>query len=267
MSAFFKDCIENCQDVIGGGARYNMTGFQGCGLATAIDSFLAVKELIFEKQRIEISELTSAMIANFVGSESVRQMLLTEPSKYGRDDDTADIWAKRMVEAFYDEIALYTNARGGRFSPGLWSFTTSVGMGESAGASADGRLAGQALSHSMDPSSGQATVGPTAAIRSVLKLDHQRLTNGGAFLLEFMPSFVNDANARDKIQSLCETYLSEGGIEMQVSCSSLDELLAARKDPEKHRDLVVRVAGYSDYFVRLEPLIQDYIIQREKHLI
>jgi formate C-acetyltransferase len=119
----------------------------------------------------------------------------------------------------------------------------------------------------MDPVSGQAVKGPTAVLKSAAKLAQKRLSNGGSLLLEFSSAAIADKHSRSMAQALCETYLRMGGIEMQLSCSSVDELLEARKHPERYRDLVVRVAGYSDFFVRLSPDLQNYIIEREKHVL
>jgi formate C-acetyltransferase len=267
MSAFLRDCIEKGADMTQGGARYNMTGFQGCALATAVDSFLAVKELVFERKTVAMSDLVDALLADFQGKDALREMLWNQASKYGTDGEEADVWAQRMVEAFCDEIESHRNLRGGRFAPGLWSFVQNVHFGYRTAASPDGRRAGQPISHSMDPVSGQAVKGPTAVLKSAAKLAQKRLSNGGSLLLEFSSAAIADKHSRSMAQALCETYLRMGGIEMQLSCSSVDELLEARKHPERYRDLVVRVAGYSDFFVRLSPDLQNYIIEREKHVL
>ena len=267
MSAFLRDCVERAADMTQGGARYNMTGFQGCALATAVDSFVAIKELIFEQKRAAMSELVGALLVNYEGKESLRQLLARAPSKYGTDCDEADAWACRIVDAFCDEIESHRNLRGGRFAPGLWSFVQNVEIGRRTAASPDGRRAGQPISHSMDPVSGCAARGPTAALKSASKLSQKRLSNGGSLLLEFAPSVMASAQGRTAAQHLCETYFRMGGVELQLSCSSVEQLLEAKKHPDRFQDLVVRVAGYSDFFVRLSPGLQDYIIEREKHVV
>jgi len=267
MSAFLKDCIESGADLTQGGARYNMTGFQGCALATSADSFVAVKELVFEQQRIPMSELIDAVAADYSGYEHIRLAVTNQPSKYGTDCEDADIWAQRMVDAFCDEIETHRNFRGGPFSPGMWSFVQNVHMGKRTAASPDGRRAGEPISHSMDPVSGQAVRGPTAVLNSAAKLSQTRFSNGGSLLLEFSRSVIADECGRLAARSLCEAYFRMGGIEIQLSCSSAEQLMEAREHPERYRDLVVRVAGYSDFFVRLDPALQNYIIEREKHTL
>jgi formate C-acetyltransferase len=267
MSAFLRDCIANAADLTAGGARYNMTGFQGCALANAVDSFLAVQERVFETGALDMVTLIAALQADFAGYEEVRGLLRGRAHSYGRDDAAADALAARMVTAFCDEVACHRNARGGPFTPGMWSFLMNMAMGNRTAASPDGRRAGEPISHSLDPISGQATAGPTAVIRSVLGLPHHRFSNGASLLLEFTADTLTDQADRDKARALVETYLRLGGIELQFSAASRARLLAARAHPEQHADLVVRVAGYSDFFVRLDPAIQDYIIEREKHVV
>lgn len=265
MSAFLRDCIDRGADLTAGGARYNMTGFQGCALATAVDAFLAVRDLVFERREVSMPELIAALQADFAGHDNLLRRLLHEPPKYGTDNDAADAVATRIVAAFCREIETHRNARGGRFTSGLWSFLQNVHFGKRTAASPDGRRAGQPISHSMDPVSGQAVRGPTAVLKSAAKLAQDRLANGGSLLLEFAPSVMADPGTRATAQALCESYFRMGGIQLQLSSSSVAQLRAAQRDPEHHRDLVVRVAGYSDFFTRLTPDLQEYIIRREKH--
>jgi formate C-acetyltransferase len=232
-----------------------------------VDSFCAVRTVVYEQGGIAITELIAALQADFAGYEALRELLLTAPPKYGRDDDTADDVAAAVVEAFCGEIDRHRNARGGRFAPGLWSFTQNVGIGSRTAASPDGRHAGSAISHSMDPVAGQALAGPTAVLRSAAKLDQTRLANGGSLLLEFAESTLAEPASRLAALSLCEGYLRMGGIEIQLSCASVERLLAAQRNPEAYRDLVVRIAGYSDFFVRVCPELQRTIIEREKHIV
>ena len=267
MSALLKDCIARGQDLTVGGARYNMTGFQGCALATAADSFLAVKELVFDQRAVSMPDLIAALQANFANAEPLRQALIRRPSKYGTDSREADQWATRMFDVFCDEVESHHNLRGGRFAPGMWSFVQNVFIGKRTAASPDGRHAGEPISHSMDPVSGRATRGPTAVLNSAARLAQARLANGGSLLLEFTPSVLADACSRAAAQALCEGYFRQGGIELQLSCASAEQLEEARRHPGQYADLVVRVAGYSDFFVRLAPDLQDYIITREKHAL
>ncbi|MHB9130765.1 MAG: pyruvate formate lyase family protein [Armatimonadota bacterium] len=267
MSAFLRDCIDNAADLTMGGARYNMTGFQGCGFATGVDAFLTVKEMVFERQLVSMPDLITALQADYQNHEELRQLLHSQGHKYGRDEEEADCWAVRMFEAYCDEVSSHRNLRGGPFTPGLWSFLQNAIMGRRTAASPNGRHAGELLSHSMDPCSGQAKCGPTAVLASAMKLDQRRLNNGGSMLIEFAPSVFDNPETRAKAQALCEGYFRAGGIELQLSRSTVEQLEEARRHPEQYADLVVRVAGYSDFFVRLDPLLQEYVIGREKHAV
>jgi formate C-acetyltransferase len=265
MSAFIGDCLATARDLTAGGARYNMTGFQGCALATAVDAFLAVEELVFATGAVEMGALRAALQANFDGFDTVRQRLRARTHSFGADDPVADELAVRMVTAFCDEVARHRNTRGGPFTVGMWSFLQNILMGNRTAASPDGRRAGDPISHSLDPITGRAVHGPTAVVRSVTRLPHRRFANGGSMLLEFSTGTLADPDTRGRVQALCDAYLRLGGIELQLSAATRDRLEAARRDPDAHRDLVVRVAGYSDFFTRLTPDLQDYIIDREKH--
>ncbi len=265
MSVLLRDCLANAADLTAGGARYNMTGFQGCALATAVDAFLAVQTLVFDEGRISMAELRAALAANFTGFTALHGLLQTQPPKYGTDNPTADSVAVRMVDAFCDAVAEHQNARGGRFTPGMWSFVQNVEIGRRTGASPDGRQAGAPISHSMDPSTGQATHGPTAVLRSAARLPQQRFANGGSLLLEFAPEIIADDVTRQAAQALCEGYFTLGGIELQLSTADVARLEAAQAHPERYADLSVRVAGYSNFFVRLTPELQAYVMAREKH--
>ncbi|HEY3417701.1 MAG TPA: glycine radical domain-containing protein, partial [Armatimonadota bacterium] len=212
-------------------------------------------------------ELITALIADYAGYEEIRLRLSTCGTGYGRDCAEADAVAQRLIEAFCDEVESHRNLRGGCFTPGLWSFLQNVEIGRRTAASPEGRHAGQPISHSMDPVSGKAINGPTAVLNSAAGLCQHRLSNGGSLLLEFSTNVLKDPQGCAAAQALCETYLQMGGIELQLSCASVEQLLAAREHPEQYRDLVVRIAGYSDFFVRVSPELQAYIIEREKHVM
>ncbi|MEN6404342.1 MAG: glycine radical domain-containing protein, partial [Armatimonadia bacterium] len=148
---------------------------------------------------------------------------------------------------------------------GLWSFWQHVDHGRQVAASADGRRHGEMMSHSMDPTVGRGMRGPTGAIKSAAKIDTSGLANGGSLLLEFEPKLLDDEEGRRAVVQLIRTYFALGGIQLQLSAVTSEQLEAARLEPAKHRDLVVRVAGYSDYFVRQAAERQEYIVARQKH--
>ncbi len=267
MSAFLGDCLARAADMTAGGARYNMTGFQGCALATAVDAFMAVQKRVFEQHTATMPELVAALRENWQGAEPLRQSLFAQPEVYGAGSEEANELARRMVAAFCTEVLRHRNMRGGRFAPGMWSFIQNVLIGKRTAASPDGRHAGDPVSHSMDPVSGHAAQGPTAVMQAAARLDQKQFANGGSLLVEFDGATMADPAGAAATQHLCETYFRMGGIELQLSAASPELLRAAQETPDRYADLSVRIAGYSDFFVRQSPDLQDYIIGREKHRV
>ena len=265
MSAFMHDCIENESDITAGGARYNMTGFQVCGFANAVDALLAVSALVFDDRMISMDDYIGAMEVNFEGKEDIRQMILKKAPKYGTDSDEADTLAAHIANEFCDETEKYTNERGGRFTPGFWSFITSISMGQRTGPGADGRLGGTHMSHDLDPYPGRAVKGATAVANTLTRLPQYRMVNGACTLIEFDSTTLKDDESFDKLYGYFNTYMEKGGLNVQMSHVSLEKLKAALKDPSEHEDLVVRVSGYSDFFTNCSPETQKFIYEREKH--
>jgi len=264
MSALTAGCIESGLDFTEGGALYNMSGFQAFGIATCADSLCAIRRLVYESHELTLPELVEILRANWDGHEELRAKVRTDTPHYGNDNDEADALAVRMVRELELEVGRYRNVRGGRFILGLWSFWAHVSTGKVLAASADGRGHGESLSHSMDPMMGRGLAGPTAAIRSGSKIDTSELANGGSMLLEFQPKLLRSPEGMGAVAALVRTYFALGGIQLQLSCVSAETLEAAVSDPDRHRHLVVRVAGYCDYFTRQGPDQQAYIIAREK---
>jgi len=264
MSALIDGCAEKGLDFTEGGARYNLSGVQAFGLGTCVDSLCAIRKFVYEDEELTLPELVRILRDNWEGEGELRRRLQQLTPHWGTDDDAADELGVAMVKALETEVARHRNIRGGPFALGLWSFWNHVYHGKSLAASADGRGQGERLSHSMDPAPGRGVRGPTAAIKSAGKIDTSGLANGGSLLLEFQPKLLSDEAGRQAVADLVRTYFGLGGIQLQLSAVSPEQLEAAVREPEKHRDLVVRVAGYSDYFVRQAPEGQAYILAREK---
>lgn len=265
MSALTRGCAEKALDFTEGGALYNMSGFQAFGLGTCADSLAAIRTLVYEDGELSLPELVDTLRNNWEGHEEVRLRVKRAMPHWGNDDDTVDALAVACVKALETEIDRYRNIRGGPFILGLWSFWQHVGHGKGVAASADGRRHGEMLSHSMGPTTGSAMAGPTAAIRSAGKIDTSRLANGGSLLLEFDPSLLRSQSGVEGVIGLIRTYFDLGGIQLQLSTVSAEVLEDAVDHPERHRHLVVRMAGYCDYFTRQAPDRQAFIIAREKH--
>ncbi len=264
MSALIEGCIDKGLDFTEGGALYNFSGFQAFGLATCADSLAAIRKLCFDSGELSIQELVSILKENWNGHEALRMRVRTSFPHYGNDIDEVDELAVSMVRELQAQIDKHTNIRGGPFILGLWSFWQHVHHGKQVAASPDGRRHGEMMSHSMGPSAGCALAGPTAAIRSAAKIDTSRLANGGSLLLEFHSSILKSEQGIQAVISLIRTYFQLGGIQLQLSTVTPEMLEAAVKDPDSYRHLVVRVAGYCDFFVRQDPERQAFIIAREK---
>jgi len=265
LSALTADCLARGLDISEGGARYNFSGFQGIGLGTAADSLAALRKLVFEEHRFGLPEVLHALDADFDGHEPLRQALASDAPKYGNDCDDVDSIAVDLANEFCTEVKKHTTWRGGSFLPALWSVWLNSTIGKSTPATPDGRKAGRPISHSAGPSLGVARQGPTAIIKSVTKLDFVHAANGSALLIHLQPQLLQTIEGREKLEALIRTYFDRGGLQINFDSVSIEDLEAALERPDEHRDLIVRRAGYSEYFVTLEPDEQHFVIERLKH--
>ena len=241
-----------------GGAKYNFTGVQLMGLANVADSLAAAKKLVFDEGEVESRELAEALANDFSNCEPLRQMLLKRAPKYGNDDDYVDGIAHEVVSNFGNELARYRNFRGGQFQMGIFSVAFHIAMGAFTGATPDGRKMSEVLANGITPQTGAAVAGPTAIARSAAKLRQTDISNGNTLILRFQPQSVQPAKLRD----LIKTYFELGGMQLQFNMVDTKTLLDAQVHPEKYRDLVVRIAGYSVLFTSLSKKAQDEIISR-----
>lgn len=264
-SCLFDDCVERGMDLNAGGAKYNFTSPQGVGTSNVGDSLAAIKKLVFEDKTISMNDLLDAINHNFEGYETLRQTLLNHAPKYGNDDDYVDLLAKRASSIYCCEVEKYRNPRGGQFQPGLYPVTANVPMGKVVGASADGRKAGEPLADGVSPVQGRDIMGPTATMKSVAKLEHIRASNGTLLNLKLTPAVVSGEVGLGKFVKLLRGYIGLGGWHVQFNIIEPETLINAQKNPEEYRGLVVRVAGYSAFFVELDKSIQDDIIARTSH--
>lgn len=264
LSIFIDDCIKKGKDYNDGGARYNTSYIQGVGLGTITDSLTAIKYHVFDKKHITFEELLNALRANFEGYENLRQTLLNKTPKYGNDDDYADNIMKAVFEAYYEAVDGRPNTKGGRYRINLLPTTVHVYFGKVVGATPDGRKAGEPLSEGVSPVQGADRRGPTAVIKSVSKIDHAR-TGGTLLNQKFAPELLADEEGVEKLAHLIRTYFKLDGHHIQFNVINAETLRDAQKNPEKYGDLMVRVAGYSDYFVNLSTELQNEIIKRTEH--
>ena len=264
LSLLIDDCIANGKDYNAGGARYNSSYIQGVGMGSITDSLTAFRYHVFKHQNLSMAEYLHALEANFDGFESLRQDLVYNTPKYGNDEDFADEQAVAVFEMYYDAINGRPTSRGGTHRINLLPTTCHVYFGSICGASADGRKAGLPLSEGISPVQGADRNGPTAVLKSAAKLDHIR-TGGTLLNQKFTPSFFHDDEAIDKVCSLVRSYFRMDGHHIQFNVVDAATLRDAQKHPEKHQDLIVRVAGYSDYFNDLGEDLQNEIIERTEH--
>jgi len=264
LSLLVDDCIARGRDYHAGGARYNTSYVQGVGLGTVTDSLAALKRHVFHTGDVAWGALLSALSADFAGAEDLRGTLRNRSPRYGNDDDEADEVMRKVFEAYYSCVDGRPNSRGGCYHVDMLPTTCHIYFGSVTGATPDGRRAGEPLSEGISPVQGADRHGPTAVVRSAAKLDHER-TGGTLLNLKFSPSVLKGAEGIRRLSDLIRAYFRLGGHHVQFNVVKAATLRDAKARPDKHRDLIVRVAGYSDYFCDLTPALQDEIIARTEH--
>jgi formate C-acetyltransferase len=264
LSLVTSDCIQTGRDYNQGGARYNTSYIQGVGLGTVTDAITAIKHNVFDEKKISMATLLSAVKADFKGYDELLALVKKKTPKYGNDDDRADDILQQVFFTFHRAVDNRPNTRGGRHRINLLPTTCHVYFGSVTGALADGRHAGKPFSEGISPVQGADTNGPTAALKSAAKIDHL-LTGGTLLNQKFMPGLFKSDKGRQAMVHLIRSYFAMDGHHVQFNVVNLKTLIQARKHPEDHQDLIVRVAGYSDYFVDLTPELQEEIMARTAH--
>jgi pyruvate formate-lyase/glycerol dehydratase family glycyl radical enzyme len=264
LSILIDDCVAKGMDYNAGGARYNTTYIQGVGLGTITDCMTSIKHNVFDRKTCTMQELLEALAKDFEGAERFRQMLLNRTPRYGNDDDYADGVMRRLFDIYFNAIDGRPNAKGGEYHINLLPTTVHVYFGSVTGATPDGRRATMPLSEGVSPVQGADRTGPTAVMRSVAKMDHVR-TGGTLLNQKFTPQLLAGETGLDGLVSLIRGYFGLGGHHVQFNVVDAETLREAQRNPAEHRDLIVRVAGYSDYFCDLGVALQDEIIARTEH--
>jgi formate C-acetyltransferase len=265
MSLLIDDCIAKGMDYNNGGARYNTSYIQGVGIGTTTDSLTALKYNVFDNKKLSIEEFLLAVSKNFESLDTIKNLLLNETPKYGNDNDYADAVLKTVFEIYFSAVDGRPNTKGGYFRINLLPTTSHVYFGSVTNATPDGRLAGVPVSEGISPVQGADVNGPTAVLKSAAKIDHLR-TGGTLLNQKFTPQIFENDESIDKIVSLIRSYFKMDGHHIQFNVVDADTLRNAQQHPENYRDLIVRVAGYSDYFVDLTPELQEEIIKRTEHM-
>ncbi len=262
ISSLLEGCLESGRTMQDGGALYNSGGIMGVGVAIVADSLEMIRKHVFEQKTTTMDNLLEALHADYEGYEELRILLENDPCKYGNDIERVDFLARDTGVAFCDAIQSRMTTRDGSYHGALFSVSMYIPQGEVLGATPDGRKAGIMLSDGVSPTQNRDVNGPTAAMKSVARLDHQRCYNGTLYNMKFTPDMFSSKKSREKFIGLVEGYFKMNGLHVQFNVVDRATLEDAKVHPLQHRNLIVRVAGYSAYFIELDPFVQDEIIAR-----
>lgn len=263
-SCFISDCLDRGQDFDRGGARYNWVENSFVGLANMVDSLVAIRHLVYGSGDLTISEFQAALQSDFKGHEDLRRMITSGIPSYGSDNDEADALAVEWAHFLQD-----TTASSGvpdlPYVAGFFCWIMHGALGSHTGATPDGRLSGTAFADGAGAAQGRETAGPTASVLSTTKWSHKRALGGLVHNAKFSKSTLTTPSGLGALRAIIETYLLRGGFEIQINVTGADTLRDAQAHPEDYPDLLVRVAGYSDYFTHLSPEVQEEVIARDEH--
>jgi len=264
LSTVIDDCIASARDYNSGGARYNTRYIQGVGIGTLTDSLSSIKYNVYDNKNITMDKLSDALLKNYDGYEAERQMFRNKTPKYGNNDQYADEIMLRAFNMYYGMVDGRPAVNGGIYHIDMLPTTCHVYFGSVTGATADGRGAREVQSEGISPAHGADRFGPTGVLLSAAKMDH--LKTGGTLLNQKLtPSLLADEDGIEKLMALIRTYFRMDGHHIQFNVCNADTLRDAQKHPEKYTSLIVRVAGYSDYFNDLGEALQNEIINRTTH--
>ena len=264
LSLLIDDCVAKGVDYNAGGARYDTSYIQGVGIGTLTDCLAAIRYQVYEQAQLSLPDLLAALRDNFTAHQPLRAALVNRTPKWGNDDDAADDLMRLAFDAFWRAVDGRPNTRGGTYRINMLPTTCHVYFGSVTGATPDGRLAGQPLSEGISPVQGADRQGPTAVIQSCAKMDHLR-TGGTLLNMKFTPAVLAGERGLDSLVTLIRSYFKLDGHHIQFNVVDAATLRAAQRAPEEYRGLIVRVAGYSDYFCDLSPALQEEIIARTAH--
>lgn len=267
LSISIDGCMEKGKDVVAGGAKYNSYGGTATGLATLADSLSTIKYMCFDKKLISTRELYDAWINNWEGYEVLRQRILSEVPHYGNADSYVDEELKWCVDLYYRICQEFHSKRSKVYKCGLYGASDHIAQGYITFATPDGRRTGEPLADAMSPAQGRDKNGPTAVFESTTVFDHHHYLGGIALNLRLHPSVLSNESGIAKVRDMTKNYFENGGLEVQYNVVDTETLRAAQKDPSSYRDLVVRIAGYSAYFVELGVDLQNDIISRNENYV
>ncbi len=261
MSLMMTGCVENARDISLGG-MYNNYGFHGTGLSTAVDSLAAVQKLVFTDQRLTKETLVEVLDQNFAGQDALLTELRYHSPKMGNDDDQVDGLAVQLLDWFADALEGHTNDRGGIFRAGTGSAMYYIWHAQEEPATPDGRQQGEPLACNYSPSLFSRCDGPISIIKSFTKPHLKRVANGGPLTIELHDTMFRNADSVHKVGQYVKSFIDLGGHQMQINAVNRDKMIAAKADPDHYRNLIVRVWGWSGYFVELDEVYQNHVIER-----
>lgn len=265
-SLVLDDCIEKGMSVEEGGARHNGTELFLTGPANIVDSIVAIEDIVFNQKLMTLPELIEILDKNFEGNEILRQKILNESKKFGNDEAYVDDLLRDLLAWVADMVQQYKDPRGGHYDFTIMSQTVNVIHGRVVGATPDGRKAGEPLNDNSSPMMGRDVNGPTATINSVAAMGQKNFRDGALFNMRFDPRGISGEKGLNMLDGIIRTYFKAGGHHIQVNVVDDKTLREAQQNPEKHRGLVVRIAGYMAYFTELDPEVQEALIKRTTHL-
>ena len=267
LSISMEGCMESGRDVVCGGAKYNSFGCTAVGLATVADSLTTIRYMCFDKKLCTTRELYDAYMANWEGHEILRQQILSEVPHYGNADPYADEQMKWVVDTYYEICKECYSTRSRIFKGGMYSAASHVAQGYTTWATPDGRMAGKPIADAASPAQGRDKNGPTAVLMSALCFEQGKFMNGLALNIRIHPSAFSRSDGVRKLREMTQAYMEQGGMEVQYNIVSSETMRAAQADPATYRDLVVRIAGYSAYFIELSQDCQNDLISRTENNI
>jgi formate C-acetyltransferase len=266
-SVMMDGCMESGKDVTWGGAKYNAVGVMTNTFANTADSLMTIKKLCFDTKKVSLRELYDALCANWEGYESLRQMILNEVPHYGNDIDEVDELARWCSDVYADNLMSYTGPRDCAMAAGSLTLTANVIIGKNTSATPDGRRAGEPMADAISPRQGAAMNGPVSYVKSAAKLSHHKFSNGNQLNIRFDPRSVEGDEGTGKLRELIQAYFDLGGLQLQFNVVATEELRKAQKDPIAYKDLIVRIAGFSTYFVHMTPDVQEDFINRSEQFV
>jgi pyruvate formate-lyase/glycerol dehydratase family glycyl radical enzyme len=262
ISSLLQECNKSGRTLQEGGAIYSSGGIMGVGIAIVADSLEALRKYVFENREVPMDEMLQILAKNYEGYEELRVKLENDPEKYGNDIERVDLLARNTGRTFCNSVQNRMTTRNTPYHAALFSVSMYIPQGEVLGATPDGRKAGYMISDGVSPTQNRDVNGPTAAMKSVARLDHSLCYNGTLYNMKFTPDFFENESRRKKFISMVDAYFAMGGFHVQFNVVSREILEDAKVNPLQHRDLIVRVAGYSAYFIELDPFVQDEVIAR-----